>query len=136
MFIINSPILLAILICFLYQQEWFFIVVDIIAVLTVRHQPRKFWNALKTKLKEEGSQLATNCSQLKMKSGDGKYYLTDVGDTKSFLRLIPSIPTIIPIRTSKTTIISHETQKDSQHPAHHYRKYSSKPRSSLLQARD
>ena len=74
------------------KEDWFFSVIDVIAILTESANPRKYWSVLKTRLKQEGSQLATNCSQLKMKSSDGKYYLTDVGDTKSILRLIQSIP--------------------------------------------
>ncbi len=74
------------------KEEWFFSVVDVIAILTESPNPRKYWSVLKTRLKQEGSQLATNCSQLKMMSSDGKYYLTDVGDTKSILRLVQSIP--------------------------------------------
>ena len=74
------------------KEGWFFSVIDVIAVLTDSPRPRKYWNALKTKLKEEGSQLSHILGQLKMMSGDGKYYLTDVGDTKSILRLIQSIP--------------------------------------------
>ena len=74
------------------KEEWFFSIVDVIGILTESVNPRKYWSVLKTRLKQEGSQLATNCSQLKMKSNDGKYYLTDVGDTKSILRLIQSIP--------------------------------------------
>jgi hypothetical protein len=54
--------------------------------------PRKYWSVLKTRLKAEGSQLTTNCSQLKMQSSDGKYYLTDVADTEQLFRLIQSIP--------------------------------------------
>lgn len=53
--------------------------------------PRKYWSVLKTRLKKEGSELATNCSQLKMQSSDGKYYKTDVADAEQFLRLIQSI---------------------------------------------
>ena len=65
---------------------------DVIAVLTESPNPRKYWSVLKTRLKSEGSQLATNCSQLKMPAADGKKYLTDVADTEQILRLIQSIP--------------------------------------------
>ena len=74
------------------QEKWFFSIVDVIAVLTESPNPRKYWSVLKTRLKAEGSQLATNCSQLKMKSTDGKYYKTDVADTEQLFRLIQSIP--------------------------------------------
>ena len=62
------------------------------AVLTDSPNPRKYWSVLKTRLKKEGSELTTNCSQLKMRSADGKMYLTDVADTQQLLRLIQSIP--------------------------------------------
>jgi hypothetical protein len=76
-------------------EKWWFSVVDIVAVLT--DQPdytkaRKYWSVLKVRLKKEGSQLATNCSQLKLTAADGKKYLTDVADTEQLLRLIQSIP--------------------------------------------
>lgn len=74
------------------QEKWFFSIVDVVAVLTESQNPRKYWSVLKTRLKREGSQLATNCSQLKMLSADGKYYNTDVADTEQILRLIQSIP--------------------------------------------
>ncbi len=73
-------------------EKWYFSIVDIIGVLTESPNPRKYWSVLKTRLKKEGSQLATNCSQLKMQSKDGKYYKTDVADTEEILRLIQSIP--------------------------------------------
>ena len=74
------------------KEDWFFSIVDVIAILTESPRPRKYWNALKTKLDDEGSQLSQKMGQLKMISSDSKYYLTDVGDTKSILRLIQSIP--------------------------------------------
>jgi len=60
--------------------------------LTESENPRKYWSVLKNRLKKEGSQLATNCSQLKMQSADGKFYKTDVADTEQLLRLIQSVP--------------------------------------------
>lgn len=74
------------------QEKWYLSIVDVIAVLTESPNPRKYWSVLKTRLKAEGSQLTTNCSQLKMQSTDGKYYLTDVADTEQLFRLIQSIP--------------------------------------------
>lgn len=74
------------------KEKWYLSIVDVIAVLTDSANPRKYWSVLKTRLKAEGSQLATNCSQLKMKSADGKSYLTDVADTEQLFRLIQSIP--------------------------------------------
>lgn len=74
------------------QEKWYISIVDVIAVLTDSPNPRKYWSVLKTRLKSEGSQLATNCSQLKMQSSDGKFYKTDVADTEQLFRLIQSIP--------------------------------------------
>ena len=73
-------------------EEWYFSVVDVIEVLTESPRPRKYWNALKTKLISEGSELSHNLGQLKLLSEDGKYYLTDVADTKQLFRIIQSVP--------------------------------------------
>lgn len=73
-------------------ELWYFSIIDIVLVLTQSNNPRRYWNDLKTKLKKEGSELATNCSQLKMKASDGKMRLTDVATTEQILRLIQSIP--------------------------------------------
>jgi len=74
------------------QEKWYFSIVDIIAILTESPNPRKYWSVLKTRLSKEGSELTTNCSQLKMQSSAGKFYKTDVADTEQLLRLIQSIP--------------------------------------------
>jgi hypothetical protein len=74
------------------QEKWYISIVDVIGILTDSPNPRKYWSVLKTRLKAEGSQLATNCSQLKMQSADGKFYKTDVADTEQLFRLIQSIP--------------------------------------------
>ena len=74
------------------KEAWYFSIVDVVAVLTDSPNPRTYWSVLKNRLKKEGSELATNCSQLKMKSADGKNYLTDVADTEQLLRLVQSIP--------------------------------------------
>ncbi len=74
------------------EEKWYFSVIDTLAVLTESTNPRKYWSALKTRLLAEGGQLATNCSQLKMLSSDGKMYLTDVADTEQLFRLIQSVP--------------------------------------------
>jgi hypothetical protein len=74
------------------QEKWYFSIVDIIEILTDSPRPRKYWSALKTKLKNEGSELSHNLGQLKMKSDDGKFYVTDVADTEQLFRLIQSIP--------------------------------------------
>lgn len=74
------------------QEKWFISIIDVIEVLTDSPRPRKYWNALKTKLKTEGSELSQKSGQLKMQSADGKFYLTDVADTEQLFRLIQSIP--------------------------------------------
>ena len=74
------------------KEEWYFSVVDVVGVLTESPNPRKYWSVLKTRLKTEGSELTTICSQLKLQSSDGKFYNQDVLDTKGVLRLIQSIP--------------------------------------------
>ena len=73
-------------------EDYYFSVVDVIRALTDSDRPRKYWNDLKLKLKDEGSQLSEKIGQLKMQSSDGKKYLTDVLDTKGILRLIESVP--------------------------------------------
>jgi hypothetical protein len=74
------------------REKWYISIVDVIAILTDSPNPRKYWSVLKTRLKAEGSQLTTNCSQLKMQSADGKFYKTDVADTEQLFRLIQCIP--------------------------------------------
>lgn len=77
------------------REEWFFSIVDVVGVLTEQPDQRhaaKYWSVLKTRLKAEGCELTTNCSQLKMKALDGKRRLTDVADTEQLLRIIQSIP--------------------------------------------
>ncbi|HUH51925.1 MAG TPA: Bro-N domain-containing protein [Flavobacterium sp.] len=74
------------------QEKWYFSIIDVVAVLTESPRPRKYWNALKTKLNAEGSELSQKMGQLKMKSADGKFYKTDVADTEQLFRLIQSIP--------------------------------------------
>jgi len=73
-------------------EKWYISIVDVIEILTESPNPRKYWSVLKTRLKQEGSELATNCSQLKLQSSDGKYYKTDVADVEQLFRLIQSIP--------------------------------------------
>ncbi len=74
------------------QEKYFFSVVDVIQVLTDSPRPRKYWNALKTKLAAEGSELSSKMGQLKLPASDGKNYLTDVADTEQVFRLIQSVP--------------------------------------------
>lgn len=78
------------------EEEWYFSIVDVVQILT--DQPsydiaRKYWNKLKQRLKDEGSELVSSCHQLKMPSPkDGKNYKTDVANTEQLLRIIQSIP--------------------------------------------
>ena len=74
------------------KEIWYFSIIDVVEILTDSPRPRKYWNALKTKLKQEGSELSHKVGQLKLESLDGKKYLTDVADTETILRLIQSIP--------------------------------------------
>lgn len=77
------------------KEEWYFSIVDVVAVLTDQPDQRhaaKYWSVMKTRLKKEGSELPTNCSQLKMRSADGKRYKTDVADTEQLLRIVQAIP--------------------------------------------
>ena len=77
------------------EEEWYFSIVDVVGVLTEQPDTRhaaKYWSVLKTRLKKEGSELTTNCSQLKMRAADGKRYNTDVANTEQLLRIIQSIP--------------------------------------------
>jgi len=73
-------------------EKWYFSIVDVVEVLTDSPRPRKYWNALKTKLQQEGSQLSLKVGQLKMLAADGKKYMTNVADTEQVFRLIQSIP--------------------------------------------
>lgn len=75
------------------KEEWYFSIIDVLSALTNSSNPRTYWSVLKTRLKKEGNELATICSQLKMKSPkDGKMYKTDVADMHGILRIIQSVP--------------------------------------------
>ena len=73
-------------------EKWFISIVDVIEILTGSPNPNNYWKVFKNRLKKEGSQLVTNCNQLKLQSADGKFYKTDVADTEQLFRLIQSIP--------------------------------------------
>ena len=73
-------------------EDYYYSVIDVIAVLTESKRPRKYWSDLKSKLKHEGSEVSENIGQLKMLSPDGKMRLTDVATTKQLLRIIQSVP--------------------------------------------
>jgi len=75
-----------------HNNEWYFSIVDIIAVLTESGNPQIYWRVLKKRLKDEENETVTNCNALKMSAPDGKMRLTDVGNTKEIFRLIQSIP--------------------------------------------
>jgi hypothetical protein len=74
------------------REKWYFSIVDVVGVLTESQNPNNYWKVLKNRLKKEGSQLVTNCNQLKMQSADGKFYNTDVADTEVLFRLIQAVP--------------------------------------------
>ena len=74
------------------SETWYFSIVDVIAVLTSSDRARKYWSDLKSKLKEEGSELSEKIGQLKMLAEDGKLRETDVADTEQLFRLIQSVP--------------------------------------------
>lgn len=77
------------------RELWYFSIVDAISVLTEQSDHKKaqsYWTTLKNRLKQEGSEVATKCDQLKMQASDGKYYETDAADNETMLRLIQSIP--------------------------------------------
>lgn len=74
------------------QEKWYFSIIDVIEVLTESPRPRKYWSALKSKLKNEGSELSHNLGQLKMQANDGKLRITGVADTEQLLRIIQTIP--------------------------------------------
>jgi prophage antirepressor-like protein len=73
-------------------EEWYFSIVDVIAVLTDSKDPNAYWRKLKQRLKNEGNETVTNCHSLKMTANDGKMRLTDVATTEQLFRLIQSIP--------------------------------------------
>lgn len=74
------------------EEKWYFSIVDVVAALTDSPKPANYWKVFKHRLRKEGSELVTNCNQLKLQASDGKFYLTDVADTEQLLRLIQSIP--------------------------------------------
>ena len=74
------------------REEWYFSIVDVVAVLTDSPNPQTYWRVLKKRLKDEGNETVTSCNALKMTAADGKHRLTDVADTEQLLRIIQSIP--------------------------------------------
>ncbi len=77
----------------IFQNEWWFSIVDVIGALTDNERARKYWNDLKRKLTEEGySEVSDKIGQLKLPASDGKSYLTDCANTETLFRIIQSIP--------------------------------------------
>lgn len=74
------------------KEEWYFSIVDVVAVLTDSPNPQTYWRVLKKRLKDEGNETVTSCNGLKMTAADGKRRLTDVANTEQLLRIIQSIP--------------------------------------------
>lgn len=74
------------------KEEWYFSVVDVIAVLTDSPNPQTYWRVMKKRLKDEGNETVTNCNALKMTAADGKMRSTDVANIEQLLRIIQSIP--------------------------------------------
>lgn len=75
-----------------HNDQWYFSVVDVCGILTDSPDPRKYWSVLKTRLKQEGNEPTTICSQLKMQANDGKMRLMDCADAEGLFRIIQSIP--------------------------------------------
>ena len=73
------------------KEEWYFSIVDVVAVLTDSPNPQTYWRVLKKRLKDEGNETVTSCNALKMTAADGKRRLTYVADTEQFLRIVQSI---------------------------------------------
>ena len=74
------------------KEEWYFSIVDVVAVLTDSPNPQTYWRVMKKRLKDEGNETVTSCNALKMTAADGKKRLTDVATTEQLLRIIQSIP--------------------------------------------
>ena len=77
----------------IYNNEWWFSVVNVVEVLTDSNNPRVYWNAMKSRVKnDDGFQLSTICRQLKLEASDGKKYKTDCANTEGMFRIVQSIP--------------------------------------------
>ena len=74
------------------NEEWYFAIVDVVAVLSDSPNPQTYWRVMKKRLKDEGNETVTNCNALKLRAADGKQRMTDVANTEQLLRLIQSIP--------------------------------------------
>ncbi len=103
-----------------YNDEWHYSVIDIIAVLTEQEDfqtARKYWNKLSQRLKEEGSEVVTNCHRLKLPAPDGKLRDTDCANTKSLFRIIQSVPSkkVEPLKLWLAEV-GHERIQEIQNP--------------------
>jgi DNA-damage-inducible protein D len=108
-------------------ETWWFSVVDIVQVLTQQadyQTARKYWNKLKERLGKEGSQLVTNCHQLKMQAADGKQRPTDVAYAETLLRLVQSVPSpkAEPIKLWLAKV-GYERMQELADPAFHWIAY-------------
>lgn len=74
------------------KETWYFVIVDVIAILTESENPQVYWRVMKKRLLTEGNETVTKCNALKMVAPDGNMRMTDVADTQQLLRLIQSIP--------------------------------------------
>ncbi len=74
------------------EDQWYFSIVDVVGALTDSPNPRKYWSVLKSRLKKEGNETATNCSRFRFQASDGKLRLTDIANTEQLLRIIQIIP--------------------------------------------
>ena len=75
-----------------YTDEWYFSIIDIVAILTDSSIPKRYWSDLKRKLKDEGFEMYDKIVQLKFQASDNKYYPTDCANTKNMFRIIQSVP--------------------------------------------
>jgi len=103
-----------------HNKEWYFSIIDVLRVLTNQEdfqKTRKYWNKLSQRLKNEGSEVVTNCHQLKLKASDGKLRSTDCANTKSLFRIIQSIPSkkIEPFKQWLAQV-GHERIKEIENP--------------------
>ena len=74
------------------HEDWYFSIIDVIAILTDSPDPKRYWSVLKSRIKKEGHEPTTICSTLKLRAADGKMRLTDVADTEQLFRIIQSVP--------------------------------------------
>jgi len=106
------------------NESWCLSIIDVIEILTESPRPRKYWNALKTKLQSEGSELSQLLGQLKMKAEDGKTRNTDVANTEQLFRLIQSIPSpkAEPFKLWLSKVAAERLDEMSNHVAKPYEK--------------